>query len=346
MSATIQPRVGASSSTSQAADVRVPVVGPLTLGIRVVNDQSEARTLSECSPSQHLEVAVGVAERHDRSPPDDLVDAHGLAGLVVDEIDRRPAGRARVRRRAARISTFARLPTTCSGGMPYTRSVHGRMNSTPPPDTMKVLKPLARRYVSTSSIGWKTISCTLCRCRARRDPAVTISANSSVVFPACVAATNSIRPFSPLAATAFVSCSRTPLKGCVVFHSGCVGASSFDAIQRERELEVERLLGPERAVVVEGRDAFRRRNEVCAAVLRHLRDKVEDRLFRRSVVPRWQSVSQDCAAAVRGVTSGRTAATPATSRKCRRPIVIDSAPAQAFAGHDTDLSTSWRGDGR
>jgi hypothetical protein len=30
------------------------------------------------------------------------------------------------------------LPITCSGGMPYTFSVHGRMNSMPPPETMKV----------------------------------------------------------------------------------------------------------------------------------------------------------------------------------------------------------------
>ncbi len=27
-------------------------------------------------------------------------------------------------------------PTTCSGGIPYTASVIGRMNSTPPPETM------------------------------------------------------------------------------------------------------------------------------------------------------------------------------------------------------------------
>ena len=41
------------------------------------------------------------------------------------------------------VSTL--LPTTCSDGMPYTASVHGRMNSMPPPETMKVLKPFARR---------------------------------------------------------------------------------------------------------------------------------------------------------------------------------------------------------
>ena len=45
----------------------------------------------------------------------------------------------------SRISNLVLIddPTTCSGGTPYTRSVHGRMNSTPPPDTMKALKSFA-----------------------------------------------------------------------------------------------------------------------------------------------------------------------------------------------------------
>ncbi len=36
-------------------------------------------------------------------------------------------------------------PTDCSGGMPYTSSMKTRMKSMPPPDTMNVLKPFARR---------------------------------------------------------------------------------------------------------------------------------------------------------------------------------------------------------
>ena len=55
----------------------------------------------------------------------------------------------------------------------------------------------------------------------------TVWANSSVVMPAWVAAMTSKSPFSPAAATAFMSFSRMPLKGCRVFHSGCFGASAF-----------------------------------------------------------------------------------------------------------------------
>jgi hypothetical protein len=44
---------------------------------------------------------------------------------------------------------------------------------------------------------------------------VTIFENASVVMPLCVAATISIMPFSPVAANAAMSCSRTALNGCV-----------------------------------------------------------------------------------------------------------------------------------
>jgi hypothetical protein len=37
------------------------------------------------------------------------------------------------------------LPTTCSGETRYTCSVNGRLNSTPPPDTMKVLNPFGNQ---------------------------------------------------------------------------------------------------------------------------------------------------------------------------------------------------------
>jgi hypothetical protein len=46
-------------------------------------------------------------------------------------------------------------------------------------------------------------------------------------MPVWVAATTSKSPFSPAAATAFMSFSRMPLKGCVVFHSRCLGARAF-----------------------------------------------------------------------------------------------------------------------
>ena len=52
------------------------------------------------------------------------------------------------------------------------------------------------------------------------------------------------------------------MNGSWSFHSGCFGASAFDAVDGERQLEVQGLLGPQRAVVVEGGDPFGRRHEL------------------------------------------------------------------------------------
>jgi hypothetical protein len=38
-------------------------------------------------PFQHPLIAVGVAERQDRAPPDEAVDADRLAGAVIDKLD-------------------------------------------------------------------------------------------------------------------------------------------------------------------------------------------------------------------------------------------------------------------
>ena len=96
-------------------------------------------------------------------------------------------------------------------------------------------------------------------CRAVAIQSRTMASNSSVVLPACVAAMISSRPFSPLAATAFMSPSRTPLNGCVLLPLRVLGRQRLDPVKRERDLEVDRLLRPQRAVVVEGRDALGRR---------------------------------------------------------------------------------------
>jgi len=59
----------------------------------------------------------------------------------------------------------------------------------------------------------------------------------------------------------------------------------FDAVHREEKLEIQRLLGPERAVVVEGRDALGHRNKIGGAFLGDFFDEGGDGLFGRAVVP-------------------------------------------------------------
>ena len=100
-------------------------------------------------------------------------------------------------------------------------------------------------------------------------------------------------PCSPPASAPFTSPLSSDANGSLSFHSGCCGRERLDAVEREEQLEVHRLLGPERAVVVEGGDALGGRDEVRRALLRHLRDEVDDGLLGRAVVPGRQRVGGD-----------------------------------------------------
>ena len=57
------------------------------------------------------------------------------------------------------------------------------------------------------------------------------------------------------------------------------------AIEGEDQLERHRLLRPERAVVVERGNPFRRRDKVRPALTRDPADEVDERFLRRAVVP-------------------------------------------------------------
>ena len=127
--------------------------------------------------------------------------------------------------------------------------------------------------------------------RAVASQSVTIFSNSAVVMPACVTAMISTNPFSPEAASAFMSPSSTAANGCLVFHSGCIGASDLHAVEREGQLHIHRLLDPERAVIVEGRDALLDRHEVRPALRRDACDEIEDRSLGRALVPGRQRIA-------------------------------------------------------
>ena len=87
-----------------------------------------------------------------------------------------------------------------------------------------------------------------------------------------------------------MSPSSTALNGCVSFHSGCDGGLGLDAVEREGELGVHRMLDPQRAVIVEHGDALRLRHEIGRAFLGHLLDEGDDGRLRGGVVPRWQRI--------------------------------------------------------
>jgi hypothetical protein len=66
---------------------------------------------------------------------------------------------------------------------------------------------------------------------------------------------------------------------------GMLRRERFDAISQIESLDVDRLLRPERAVVVEDGDALRNGNKLGRAFRRRRRDEFDDGLLRRRVVP-------------------------------------------------------------
>ncbi len=81
-------------------------------------------------------------------------------------------------------------------------------------------------------------------------------------------------------------------EGLLILPLGVLRREGLHAVQREEELEIHRLLGPERAVVVEGGDAFRGGNKFSAAFLGDFFHKGDDGFFRRGVIPRRQGVGR------------------------------------------------------
>ena len=77
----------------------------------------------------------------------------------------------------------------------------------------------------------------------------------------------------------------------VVRHSGWRADHRLDAIHGEDGLEIHRLLGPQRAVIVEGGDALGHGHPVAAAGRRGARHEIDDRLLVRAVVPRRQRIA-------------------------------------------------------
>ena len=53
----------------------------------MVHDQAKPWTFARGDPLEHLQVAVGIAERGNWPAADEFVDADGFAGTVVHEVD-------------------------------------------------------------------------------------------------------------------------------------------------------------------------------------------------------------------------------------------------------------------
>ena len=77
----VQPRFGPSARPRAGADVLIAVVGPFAVGVGVMDDEAETRTIAAGRPLEHFEVAIGIAKGHHRAATDVLLMPTGLPAL-------------------------------------------------------------------------------------------------------------------------------------------------------------------------------------------------------------------------------------------------------------------------
>src|SRR5450631_2136106 len=87
MSTTVQPSAGDIERLVELANSGLSVISPFPLGVGVVNEQGEADAGSSLGPFEHLQVAIGIAERRNRAASDVHLNLDGLASLVVVETE-------------------------------------------------------------------------------------------------------------------------------------------------------------------------------------------------------------------------------------------------------------------
>src|SRR5439155_33364 len=80
------------------------------------------------------------------------------------------------------------------------------------------------------------------------------------------------------------------LERLLVLPLGIFRRELLHAVEHECHLHIHRLLAPQRAIVIEGRDALRQWHEIGRALVRHPRNECDDGLLRGAVVPGRQSV--------------------------------------------------------
>jgi hypothetical protein len=99
------------------------------------------------------------------------------------------------------------------------------------------------------------------------------------------AASNFKIGFNPIAAKRLLIVRNQRLERRIVLPFRVLRRGSLHLIEHEGQLKIQRLLGPERAVVVEDCDAVFRRDEVQVRPRGHFAHELDDRLLRGAGVP-------------------------------------------------------------
>ncbi len=267
-------------------------VGVFARRIIVQHQQHEPRAAAALRVFQHLLVAVGVAERGDGPATDVLVDADGLAALVVIEIQLRQTHEHRlaVAHFKLRLDAAADDLLRRDAVNLFRPRAHELDAAAGDDEVLETVRAQVGEHFEHRLIDHFGEELAGLRMFRGRDPVL----DDLLELHRGHARVRGHDEFQQRVVAAGERGLQIALEQrgerFLVLPFGMLRRERLHAVEREVKLNGHRLLAPERAVVVERGDAFRHRHEVRRALLRDLRDELDDGLLRLAVVPRRKRV--------------------------------------------------------
>jgi len=258
-----------------------------------MNETHETRAVSRSRPFEHLFVAVGVAKGEDGTAADERVDPFRFARPVIDEQDLRLA-------QELRLSISGELISGDGRGANYllrrnavalvgedSHELHATARND---EGLEVVGAQIGEQLQHGLINEICVGPVEARMAGGREP---LSDDSGKFLGAHAAMAHRHDLHEALLTRSeqrLLVARKHSCEGLLLFPFWMLRRERLYPVNGEGELEINRLLGPERAVVVESRDALLWLNEIRRTFLCDTLDKGNDSFLRRGVVPEWQRV--------------------------------------------------------
>ena len=270
--------------------MRGAVVRPLARRIGVMDQDAEAGALPRGRPREHLEVAVRVAERDARAHADAGGDPNGLPLAIVDEVDL--AGLDDRRHAVAQfVAVLGRASDDLVGrnAVDLARERAHEVDAAARDDEGSVaVRAQAREHLDHRPIHHLVVAEPGLGMARGVEPRAHGGAELLVGHAAVRRRDERAERVLALRGDRLRVALQERRKRLGRLPLRMRGAQRLHAVDDERELHIHRLLGPERAVVVEDGDALGLGHEVDARRIGRARDERHDRGARGAFAPRFE----------------------------------------------------------
>src|SRR6266566_8781365 len=253
----------------------------------------DTRPASRSRPFQHLLVAVGIAKGEDGPAADERVDSFRFARPVIDEQDLRLAQELRLSISGELISGDGRgahhllgwNAVALVGEDSHELDAAARNDEGLETAFSQIGEDLQHGLINEICVGPVEARMAGGREPLSDDSGKFLGAHAAMAHRHDLHEALLTRSEQRLLVARKHSC-----EGLLLFPFWMLRRERLYPVNGEGELKIDRLLGPERPVVVEGRYALVKRNEVGRARLCYLLNKSDDGFLGRGVIPRWKRV--------------------------------------------------------